>query len=95
MTDSTREIEKKHLEILRSKSESERFRIGEELNAFGRKVLENSIRNEYPGIPDIDLKTEVFKRCYASFFSPEELNRIILSMRDYLKKGRPNKGVAK
>jgi hypothetical protein len=86
MTDSTPEIIKKQLEIILSKSESERFRIGDELNTFGRKVLESSIHLEYPGISEIDLKIEVFRRCYASFYSPDELNRIILSMRDFMRK---------
>ena len=83
MTDTSPEIEQIQLEIILSKTESERFRIGDELNAFGRKVLESSIRQEYPGISEIDLKTEVLKICYSSFYSPDELERIIQSMRDY------------
>ena len=86
MTDSTPQIVNKQLEIFLSKSESERFRIGDELNTFGRKVLESSIRNEYPGIAEIDIKIEVFKRCYAPFYSSVEFTRIILSMTDYLQK---------
>jgi hypothetical protein len=88
MTDTNPEIARKQLEIILSKSESERFRIGDELNTFGRKVLESSIRTDYPGISEIDLKIEVFKRCYAPFYSPDELDRIILSMRDYLRKAK-------
>lgn len=83
MKDTTPEIEAKQLEIMLLKSESERFRIGEELNAFGRKVMESSILSEYPGISEIDLKIKVFKRCYSSFYSQEELDRIIHSMKDY------------
>ena len=63
------------MEIFLSKSESERFRIGNELNSFGRKVLESSLRNEHPGLSEIDLKIAVFKRCYAPFYSPEEFDR--------------------
>lgn len=87
MTDRTPQIIQKQLEIILSKSESERFRIGNELNAFGRNVLGSSICHEYPGISGIDLKIEVFKRCYTAFYSGDELTRIILSMRDYLLKG--------
>ena len=86
MKDSTPDIIRKQLEIILSKSESDRFRLGDDLNAFGRKVLEGSIRQEFPLISEIDLKTEVFKRAYASFFSPDELNRIILSMQAYFRK---------
>jgi hypothetical protein len=85
MKDTLPDIEKIQLAIILSKSESERFRIGYEMNTFGRKVLEGSILQEYPGISWINLKIEVFKRCYSSFYSPEELNRIIHSMREYLK----------
>ncbi|MCX6249763.1 MAG: hypothetical protein NTX61_03330 [Bacteroidetes bacterium] len=95
MTDTSPEIVKKQLEIILSKSESERFRISDELNTFGRKVLESSICNEYLGISDIDLKIEVFKRCYASFFSPDELHRIVLSMMDYLQEENHSLGAAK
>ena len=84
MTDTTAEISHKQLEIFLMKSESERFRIGDALNAFGRKVLEGSIRQEHPGISEIDLKIAVFEKCYSSFFSAEELGRIIISMRVYL-----------
>ena len=85
MTDTSPEIEQIQLKIMLSKSESERFRIGDELNAFGRKVLESSIRQEYPGISEIDLKIELFKRCYSLYYSADELKKIILSMKDYWK----------
>jgi len=83
MTDTTPEINRIQFDIMLSKSESERFRIGEELITFGRKVLESSIRQENPGISEIDLKIEVFKRCYSSFYSKEEQVRIIHSLKDY------------
>lgn len=84
MSDTTEEISMKQVEILLSKSEEERFIIGDELASFGRKVLESSIRNENPGISEIDLKTEVFKRCYSMEYSPEELHKIINAMRAFL-----------
>jgi len=86
LKDTLPDIEKIQLEIILSKSESERFRIGDEMNTFGRKVLEGSILREYPRISGLNLKIEVFKRCYSSFYSPEELNRIILSMKDYFQR---------
>jgi hypothetical protein len=86
MNDSTPDIIKKQMEIFLSKSESERFRIGNELNSFGRKVLESSLRNDHPGLSKIDLKIAVFKRCYAQFYSPEEFDRILFFMREFLLK---------
>jgi hypothetical protein len=86
MKDTASEMVFKQLEIFLSKSESERFQISDDLNMFGRKVLESSIRQEQSGITEIDLKIEVFKRCYNDFYSPDEFSRIILSMRNYLQK---------
>lgn len=83
MTDTTRDITRIQLEIMLAKSESERFRIGDDLISFGRMVLENSIRQEFPAISENDLKAEVFKRCYSSFYSPVELQKILLSMKEY------------
>ena len=84
MTDTTSEIAVKQLEIILLKSESERFRMGDELNEFGRKILESSILRENPGISAVELKIEVFKKCYSSYYPPDEFNRIIFSMREYL-----------
>ena len=83
MPDTSEKISNKQIEILLSKSEEERFKIGDELASFGRKVLESSIRNENPKISEIDLKTEVFKRSYSTEFSPEEINLIIDSKSDF------------
>jgi hypothetical protein len=83
MPDTSEEISRIQIEILLAKSEEERFKIGDELSAFGRRVLESSIRNENPGISEIDLKTEVFKRCYSPAYSPEELDLIIESIRSF------------
>jgi hypothetical protein len=84
MADTTKEILKKQVEIYLSKSESERFLISDELNIFGRKVLESAVHQEYPDISPIDLKIEVFKRCYKDFYSTNVLDRIIVSMRNFL-----------
>jgi len=83
MTDTTRGISRIQFEIMLSKTETERFIIGDEIVLFGRRVVESSIRQKYPEISDTDLKIEVFKRCYSSFFSPDELQKIILSMKAY------------
>jgi hypothetical protein len=83
MKDTLPYIKKLQLEIMLSKSISERFRIGDELNTFGRKVLENSILLEHPEISDVELKIKVFRRCYSTFYSPDELDKIVLALRNY------------
>jgi hypothetical protein len=84
MTDTPEDIVKKQIGILLSKTEEERFKIGDELSAFGRKVVESSIRQEIPGISEVNLKTEVFRRCFSTVYSPEEMNSILASMRNFL-----------
>ena len=84
MDDTSDEIFKKQLEILSSKSGEERFIIGDELSSFGRKILESTIRNENPSISETELKMEIFRRCYAMAYPPEEFNKILKSMRIYL-----------
>ena len=84
MNDTIPEISRMQLEIFLSKSDSERFRIGDEFNAFGRTIIEDSVRSENPGISEIDLKIEIFARCYRSYFALDEFRRILCSMREYL-----------
>ena len=86
MNDTSEEVVKKQIEILLSKSEEERFKIGDELSAFGRRVLESSIRTETPGISEVELKIEAFRRCYSQFYSPEQMKLITKSMREFLNK---------
>jgi hypothetical protein len=83
MTDTSAEIRARQLGIFLSKTEAERFRIGDELNDFGRRVIASTIRQEHPGISEKDLKINVFTRCYSALFTPDELEKIIRSMRDY------------
>lgn len=83
MLDTTDEIIQKQREIIFSKTASERFIIGVELINFGRIVVESSIKNEMPGISEIDLKIAVFKRYYENYFSKDDLDKIIESMINY------------
>lgn len=89
MTDTNPDIYIKQLEIFLSKSDDERFRISGDLLLFGRRLIENAIIHENNGLTDIDLKIEVFKRCYANQFTQEELIRITDSMKQYLQETLP------
>ncbi|GAH99844.1 unnamed protein product [marine sediment metagenome] len=83
MNDTTIEMRKKQLEIIFSKTPKERFMLGVEIINSVRTIVENSIKLENPGISKIDLKIAVFKRYYSKDFSENELNKIILSMKEY------------
>jgi len=86
MSDTSDEARAVQFGIFQSKTEEERFIIGDELASFGRKVIESSILHEYPMIPESELKIEVFKRYYSMFFPPEKMVEIISDMRAFLNK---------
>lgn len=83
MNDTTIEMRKKQLEIIFSKTPKERFMLGVEIINSVRTIVENSIKLENPGISEIELKIAVFKRYYSKDFSENELNKIILNMKEY------------
>ena len=85
MFDTTPEIQQKQIEILLAKTLQERFFIGDQTIAFGRLMLESSIKQQNQGISDIDLRIKIFKRCYEKQFSTGEMGKIIASMKSYLK----------
>ena len=77
MHDTPEEILKIQQAIFLKKTPSERFIIGIEMIEEVIKLVESSIRNSSPGISDLDLKIERFKRFYENDFSKEEMNNII------------------
>lgn len=83
MLDTTTEMVQKQREILFSKTSNERFLIGAETIAFGRVMVESSIKQKEPEISELDLKISVFKRYYGSVYSKLELEKIINSMKYY------------
>ena len=83
MLDTTTEMVQKQREIFFLKTSNERFLIGAETIAFGRIMVEISIKQKEPDISEIDLKISVFKRYYESMYSKDELEKIINSMKYY------------
>ena len=83
MLDTTPEMLQKQREIFFLKTSNERFLIGAETIAFGRIMVESSIKQKFPKISDLDLKIAVFKRYYEKIFSKVEFEKIINSMIHY------------
>lgn len=81
MSDTTPEIQKIQMEIMLAMTEEERFRHGADMIDYTRKIVENSIREENPGISEDNLKAIVFKRYYGSEFPPDELEKIMEFLR--------------
>jgi hypothetical protein len=86
MNDTTSDIAKLQLEIIYKMTVEERFKIGVEIINFGRELVISSIKKMNPGISEIDLKIAVFKRYYECFCSPQELELIIQSFKNYMTK---------
>lgn len=82
MNDTPPEIRKKQLEIIFSKTEEERFRMGLQMIDFVRQAARNRVREKNPGISELELKVEVFRQTYKEDFPPEEMEKIVQFMRN-------------
>ena len=80
MNDTPEYIAQKQFEIIYKKPAIKRFLMSFEMTNFAHDLLESTIRSKQPGISEINLKIEVFKRFYINDFSESEMNRIIESM---------------
>jgi len=81
MNDTPEHVRKIQYDIIMSKTPEERFMMGIGMMDDVRRMVEGSIREQNPGISEIDLKVAVFKRYYSKDFSAGELNNIIESMK--------------
>ena len=52
----------KYYEVLRNMDGERRMRIGFEMHDFVMKIIESSIRNQYPGISEQGLKQKIRER---------------------------------
>ena len=80
MLDTSQEMIQKQREIFFLKTSNERFMIGAETIAFGRTIVESSIKQKHPQISELNLKIAVFKRYYENIFSKVEFEKIVKSM---------------
>ena len=83
MNDTTPEAHKKQLEIIMSKTPQERFMMGLEMVDSVYTMVSNSIRQQNPNLSPAELQVAIFKRYYRKDFSPELLERICQSMRQF------------
>ncbi len=47
-------------------------------------MVKSSVKQQNPGICELDLKIAVFKRYYSIIFEKEEMDRIIRSLINYM-----------
>ena len=91
MLDTSDNIIQKQREIFFAKTANERFLIGIETIAFGRIIVENSIKQSKSNISELELKIAVFKRYYKDVFNKDEFDKIISSLTSYHKQNKGNK----
>ena len=77
MNDTSPEAKAKQFEIIFSKTEAERFKMGLEMMEEVRLIVLEGIRQQHPGISEVNLKIEFFKRYYTNDFTQDQSADII------------------
>jgi hypothetical protein len=77
MRDTPHHIHKKQLEIFLSKPVEERFRLGMQMVDDMKMLVEESVKINHPGISNLELKIEVFKKMYKKDLSEDYINRVV------------------
>lgn len=81
MNDTPKYVRQKQFDIIMSKPLKERLNNLFELTELSRKIIQNRIKIQNPGISESDLKAELFKTFYRFDFDQETLNEIAEKLR--------------
>lgn len=81
MLDTTEEFRKKQIEIILSKTPTERARMGMEMIDAVYYTVKNSIKAMYPHYTEKEVIAELFRRYYKDDFSPEKVTEIMEMIR--------------
>jgi hypothetical protein len=85
-SDTPEEVMQIQREIFQKKTLEQRFLIGAALIDEGRRIMESIIKQRNPNISPCEMRIIIFKRCYGSCYSPDELDLIILSIQNYFRR---------
>ena len=83
MNDTPKHILKKQLEIINKRSDAEKIERWLELTELSRNIILDQLREKHPEMSERDLIAELFKIFYKNDFTPEKLNIIAESIREY------------
>lgn len=83
MNDTPKYILQKQFEIIMTKPLKERLSSIFEMTDLSRKIILNRIKTKKPGIPEVDLKIELFKTFYRFDFDNNSLIQIAESMKRF------------
>lgn len=81
MNDTPEYIKLKQREIFNSIPEGTRLVMALQLMEDGKNLIASGVRNEFPGISDLDCKIETFRRMYRYDFSEEQFQQIFDAFR--------------
>jgi hypothetical protein len=83
MNDTPKHILQKQLEIINKRSDAEKIERWLELTELSRTIILDQLREKHPEMSERDLIAELFKIFYRNDFTPEKLNIIAESIREY------------
>ncbi len=83
MNDTPKHILQKQLEIINKRSDAEKIERWLELTELSRTIILDQLREKHPEMSERDLIAELFKIFYKNDFTPEKLNIIAESIREY------------
>jgi len=77
MKDTSPEIERKVIELMREKTPEERVRMGFSMNETSRYLVTRAILEKNPGISKARLRQELFLRYYGDEYDDHEKEAIL------------------
>jgi hypothetical protein len=83
MNDTPKHILKKQFEIINKRSDAEKIERLLELTELSRNIILNQLREKHPEMSERELIAELFKIFYKNDFTPEKLDIIADSIREY------------
>lgn len=83
MNDTPKHISKKQFEIINKRSDAEKIEKLFELTELSRSIILGQLREKHPEMSERELIAELFKIFYKNDFTPEKLDEIAESIREY------------
>ena len=83
MNDTPRHILKKQFEIINKRTDAEKIERWLELTDLSRNIILDQLRQKHPEMSERELIAELFKIFYKNEFTPEKLDIIADSIRQY------------
>jgi hypothetical protein len=84
MNDTPKYVLQKQFEIIYAKPLKDKIAGLFEMTELSRNIILNQLKIKNPGLSEIDLKIELFKKFYKFDFDIETLNKIAEKMRQFL-----------